>query len=146
MSRLCCRSSRASGTVRRGRGKGQIGVVNVRERRIEKLWPGTAAWWSPDGKWIAALSFTEPMEIELIRASDLSMQRSLGPDTAGRLQWSPDSRGLLVWDAGFCGLGSGYLGTLQIVDVGTGERTQISSSKCRVDLMSFGWVSDEVLE
>ena len=125
-------------------GRGQIGVVNIKERKIEKLWPGTAAWWSPDGKWIAALTFANHMEIELIRASDLSIQRHLG--NGGNLRWSPDSRYLLVLDHGWCGLGSGYVGTLQTLDIETGERRAIKSSECKVNLMTTGWVSDEVLE
>ena len=85
-------------------------MVNLRERRIEKSWPGEAAWWSPDGKWIAALSFGSPSEINLIRASDLSTERTLGPDTSGRLQWSPDSRYLLLLANGLCVAGFGYFG------------------------------------
>jgi hypothetical protein len=126
-------------------GRGQVGVVNLSERRVEKLWPGTAAWWSPDGKWIAALSFSNQLEIELIRASDLSVQRKLGAGAA-RLQWSPDSRYLLLVAGGLCGLGTGYFGTLQTLDVETGERRLVSSSKCRVNLMTTGWVDDAVLK
>ncbi len=126
--------------------KGQIGVVNLKERRIEKLWPGTAASWSPDGKWIAALSFTDPMKIELMSASDLSLQRGLGDETTIQLQWSPDSRYLLVFDYGLCGLSTGYRGTLGTLDIETGQRRQIENSKCRVDLASTGWVSDDVLK
>jgi len=134
--------NRVVGTAR----KGQLGVVNLKEHRVEKLWPGTSASWSPDGKWIAALSFANHMEIELIRTSDLSLERRLGSDEAGRVDWSPDSRFLLVFSSGFCGLGTGYVGSLQTLDIGTGQRLTIESSKCRVDLMSTGWVSDDVLK
>ena len=125
-------------------GRGQVGVVNLSERRVEKIWPGTAAWWSPDGKWIAALNFSSHLEIELIRASDLSVQRRLGAGAA-RLQWSPDSRYLLLVASGLCGLGTGYFGTLQTLDVETGERRLVSSSKCKVNLTTTGWVDDAVL-
>ena len=134
--------TRVVGTAR----KGQVGVVNLKEHRVEKLWAGTAASWSPDGKWIAALSFAEQMEIELIRTSDLSLQRRLGSDETGRVDWSPDSRYLLVFSNGFCGLGTGYVGSLQTLDIETGQRLTIESSKCRVNLMSTGWVSDDVLK
>lgn len=127
-------------------GSGQLAVINLRERRIEKTWPGASAWWSPDGKWIAALTFGSPSEIDLIRASDLSTERVLGHDTTGRLQWSPDSRSLLVLDNGSCGAGSGYFGTLQVLDVRTGQRAAIEGSRCKVNLMSTGWVSDDVLK
>jgi Tol biopolymer transport system component len=135
--------SRVVGTVK----KGEVGIVNLSEHRIERVWPGTAASYSPDGRWIAAISFATPMEIELINASDLSKQRGLGNDDTGRLQWSPDSRYLLVWKAdASCGVGPAYFGTLQALDVETGQRAPISSSKCRVNLMTTGWVNDEVLK
>jgi len=126
--------------------KGRLGVVNLKEHRIERVWPGDSAWWSPDGKWIAALNAANPAEIELFSASDLSVRRSLGHLEAGSLRWSPDSRYLLAWVAGWCGLGTGYLGTLQILDIETGERLPIKSSTCRVDVNTTGWVSDEVLK
>jgi hypothetical protein len=132
---------RAIGTA----GSGTLGVINLRERKVEKLWPGSAAWWSPDGRWIAALNYGVPADIELIRASDLSTRRTLGRDTGGRLQWSPDSRHLLLLAQGLCGLGSGYLGTLQMLDIETGRRTAINSSRCKVNHMSTGWVSDDML-
>jgi hypothetical protein len=125
-------------------GSGHIAVISLRERRIEKIWPGAAAWWSPDGKWIAALTYESPSEIELIRASDLSVQRTLGLDTGGRLQWSPDSRYLLLLDKGFCGVVSGYFGTLQALDITTGRRGVIGSSRCKVNSTGWGWVSDDV--
>ena len=126
-------------------GSGQLGVINLRQHRVEKLWPGEAAWWSPDGKWIAALTYTSPAEIDLIRASDLSIQRKLGHDTGGRLQWSPDSRYLLLLDLGACGASSGYFGTLVTLDIETGQRKPINSSRCKVNHSSVGWVSDDVL-
>ena len=127
--------------------KGQLGVVNLDERRIEKLWSGTAASWSPDGKWIATVSFAVPMQIELLKADDFSVMRNLGNDDGGQLQWSPDSRYLLLWTKdGSCGLGSAYFGTLQAVDIETGQRLPVKSSKCRVNLMTTGWVSDDVLK
>jgi len=134
--------SRVVGTSR----KGQIGVVNLSARKVEKLWPGTEASWSPDGKWIAALSFTDPMKITLMRASDLSTQRELGDDATTQLQWSPDSRYLLLFNFGLCGLGTGYVGTLETLDIETGRRQPIESSKCRVDRATAGWVSDDVLD
>ena len=127
-------------------GSGQLAVINLRERRLEKTWPGAAAWWSPDGKWIATLTSETPSKIDLFRASDLSMHRMLGRDTSGRLQWSPDSRYLLLLDKGFCGIGSGYFGTLQVLDIATAQRRTIDSSRCKVNLAGTGWVSDDVFK
>ena len=96
--------SRAVGTA----GSKNLGVIDLKQHRIEKLWPGSAAAWSPDGKWIAALTYALPAEIQLIRASDLSTARTLGQTSVGRLQWSPDSRYLLLLDMGACGIATGY--------------------------------------
>ena len=66
---------------------------------------------SLDGKWIATVSFAVPMQIEVIKADDFSVMRNLGNDDGGQLQWSPDSRYLLLWTKdGSCGLGSAYSG------------------------------------
>jgi hypothetical protein len=126
-------------------GSGQLAVINLHERRIEKTWPGAAAWWSPDGKSIAALTFESPSEIILVNSSDLSTRRTLGHDSSGRLQWSPDSRNILILDRGLCGVVTGYFGTLQVLDIETGQRKTISNSRCKVNLTSTGWVSDDML-
>jgi Tol biopolymer transport system component len=134
--------SRAVGTA----GSRSLGVINLERHRIEKLWPGSAASWSPDGKWIADLTYALPAEIHLIRASDLSTERTLGQTRGGRLQWSPDSRYLLLLDMGACGVGTGYFGTLETLDIDTGQRAVIASSRCKVNHPSFGWISDDVLK
>jgi hypothetical protein len=134
---------RAVGTA----SKGHLGLTNIKERRIERLWSGTSASWSPNGKWIAATSFENYMQIELIDARSGSKRRGLGTDDTGELQWSPDSRYLLVSKTGLsCGWSMGYAGTLEALDVETGQRLSIASSRCRVNLMTTGWVSDEVFK
>ena len=127
--------------------KGQLGVVNLKEHRIERLWSGSAASWSPDGKWIATLTLmTRRTKLELIDAHDFSKQRDLGAHNGG-LQWSPDSRYLLVWESEWaCGMGVGYIGTLKALDIENGRRLPIKSSKCRVDAASTGWISDAVMK
>jgi hypothetical protein len=127
-------------------GKGRLGLINLKERRITKLWVGTTASWSPDGRWIAATTFESPMEIELLDALTGAKRRSLGSDVTGELQWSPDSRYLLVSGNSLCGLFTGYAGTLAALDIESAERFTIGSSRCRVSLMTTGWVSDEVFE
>jgi hypothetical protein len=134
--------SRALGTA----GSRNLGVIDLKQHRIEKLWPGSSAAWSPDGKWIAALTYALPVEIQLIRASDLSIARTLGQTSVGRLQWSPDSRYLLLLDMGACGIGTGYFGTLETLDIDTGQRAAITSSRCEVNHESFGWISDDVVK
>jgi hypothetical protein len=127
-------------------GKGRLGLINLKERRIAKLWVGTTASWSPDGKWIAATTFASPMEIELLDSISVEKRRSLGSDVTGELQWSPDSRYLLVSENELCGLSTGYAGTLEALDIESSERFTIGSSSCRVDLMTTGWVNNEVFQ
>ena len=76
-------------------------------------------------------------------AKTLSQERILGSTT---LIWSPDSRYLLnkKFNLG-CGLsGLGGVGTLEVVDVGTGKRTEVESSSCAVDRNTIGWVSSDI--
>jgi WD40 repeat protein len=126
--------------------KGQLALINLQERRIEKLWTGTEAFWSPNGKWIAALSFATPANVEIIDASDLSKRRKIGSDGGmGRVAWSPDSRYLLVWESDpTCGIGGGYYGTLHALDITSGAKAEIASSRCRVHLATTGWVSASI--
>jgi len=120
--------------------RGQLGRIDLERHRVEVLWKGSAAAWSPDGRWVAMLTFDLPVQLLLLDARDLSVRRNLGKAESSRVQWSPDSKYLLLWRAGFCGLSSGYFGTLQALDVESGERLPIESSRCRVNGMATGWV------
>jgi hypothetical protein len=73
-----------------------------------------------------------------------STARTLGQTSVGRLQWSPDYRYLLLLDLGACGIGTGYFGTLETLDIDTGQRAAIASSRCEVNHESFGWIIDDV--
>ena len=124
--------------------KGQIGIVNLTEHKVEKLWSGTNASISPDGRWIAATDFTASMNITLIDLSDFSKQRSLGSAGRKRPVWSPDSRYLLVWKSElWCIMGFGYFGTLEELDIQTGVRTTVTSSRCKVNTAGAFWVNNE---
>jgi WD40 repeat protein len=96
------------------------------------------AEWSPDGKWLAAVEKGDAGRTILMDATTLTRRRVLGPS---ELDWSPDSRYLLGFKS--C---DAYYGTLEAIDVGTGERTTIQSSKCQVNQATTGWVSSEIGE
>lgn len=100
--------------------------------------------WSPDGKWFAASSPTIPLPtIILMDAKTLSRRRSLG---VAEPRWSPDSRYLLNKKFRFqCGLAAfSGVGTLEMVNVETGQRIEIESSRCLIDRNTIGWVSSEI--
>lgn len=94
------------------------------------------AAWSPDGKWLAAVEQGEKGRTILMDARDLKRKRILG---TSELDWSPDSQYLL-------GLKScdEYYGTLEAINIETGERTTIKSSECQVNQATTGWVISDI--
>ena len=107
------------------------GATRLLEAGIE------AAAWSPDGRWLAVNKGATTI---LLDSSTLKQRRVLG---ATLLKWSPDSRYLLNRKSQLmCGLSEA--GTLEIVDVQTGRRTEVGSSKCLVDRDTLGWLSAAV--
>jgi WD40 repeat protein len=97
------------------------------------------AAWSPDGKWLAAAEKGENGRTILMDAKDLMSRRVLGNS---ELDWSPDSRYLLGMKRNDrCGP---YSGTLEAIDVDTGKRITIHSSRCQVNQAMTGWVSSEI--
>jgi hypothetical protein len=94
--------------------------------------------WSPDGRWLA-VNDRKKVRTILLDATTLAPQRSF---EWSHLRWSPDSRYLLGAAAhDLCGP---YFGTLQSIDIETGEVTRISSSRCKVNSISTGWVNSDV--
>jgi len=97
------------------------------------------AAWSPDGRWLAAVERGENGRTILMDAKDLTPRRVLGNS---ELDWSPDSRYLLGMKRhDWCG---SYSGTLEAIDIETGKRKTIESSKCQVNQATTGWVSAEI--
>jgi len=116
---------------------GRVELIDTADRTTRPLGDELfIAAWSPDGKWLAAAEKGEQGRTILMDAKTLTRQRTLGPS---ELDWSPDSRYLL----GFKPCGPDF-GTLEVIDVESGERTMIESSKCQVNQATTGWVSSEV--
>ena len=119
----------------------ETGAVQV----IKGVEPGTVSagmtWisgceWSPDGRWIAC---ARDGRIVLIGSDDTSQRKGLGRSGNGPLRWSPDSREILVSRSQIiCGLGDG--GSLEVIEVDTGKRRIIASSRCKVSSGVFGWI------
>jgi len=122
----------------------EVKLIDIGHGTYRSLGEGSLAAWSPDGKWIALVA--EPHSaITLIATNDLSKRRSLGNYNGQTLRWSPDSRYLLLWQSELvCASSFGYFGTFETVDVQSGVRIPIKSSRCKVNLMTEGWVSNEV--
>ena len=96
------------------------------------------AAWSPDGKWLAAVEKGEEGRTILMDAKTLTRQWTFG---TSELDWSPDSRYLLGLKP--C---DQYSGTLEAIDVESGERMAIESSKCQVNQATTGWVRNDIYE
>jgi hypothetical protein len=95
--------------------------------------------WSPDGKWLAVIE-TESGNTILLDPRTFEERRVLG---ATDLQWSPDSAYLLARTRQLvCGIGEA--GTLEAVNIATGRRTEIASSRCLIDRNTIGWVRSQV--
>jgi hypothetical protein len=125
--------------------KGRVAFVNVKELRLERFWDATAAFFSPSGRWILSAGFEPGLPLTLIDASNFSKKSALGDAGSSIPVWSPDSRYILLWKSALsCGLAAGYTGTLEELDVETGAKKDIESSRCRVNHPAF-WVSNEVL-
>jgi len=118
--------------------KGRLELIDVSRGTSEPIGDEFhIAEWSPDGKWLAALENGEEGRTILMDSETLTRRRTLGHT---QLHWSPDSRYLL-------GLKScdEFYGTLEAIDVQTGEGTTVQSSKCQVDQATTGWVGSEIV-
>jgi hypothetical protein len=89
------------------------------------------AAWSPDGKWLAGLAFKGTGQTILMDPNTLKERRTL---PQSQCQWSPDSRYILQDDQG----------TLKTIELATGRRKIIVSSKNKVVEVSTAWVSSEI--
>jgi len=89
--------------------------------------------WSPDGKWLAAVELGENGRTILMDARDLTRRRVLAHTELG---WSPDSRYLLGLK--HC---DEYHGTLEAINIQTGKRISIDSSRCQVNQPNTGWTT-----
>lgn len=95
--------------------------------------------WSPDGKWLAAVDWKKGRTV-LMDAATLVPQRTL---SESNLDWSPDSRYLLgAKKNDLCGP---YFATLEATNIETGKAVTISSSHCKVNRATTGWVSAALL-
>jgi hypothetical protein len=108
--------------------------------KYDGTWPYKANW-SPDGRWISTILRDR---VVLIDATNTSRRRNLGH---GRVpvMWSQDSKYLLLSASQLrC---APYLSfeSLESLDVQTGKRSVIKSSRCEVGPGWFGWIDPGVV-
>jgi len=121
-------------------GTGSVHVIDGIESRASE---SDASWirnvaWSPDGRWISVV--TDEGKIILVDSDDTNHRRNLGPSRGPFIVWSPDSKHLLLLKSEFrCALYL-YFESLEILDVETGKRTTIKSSRCEVGPGWVGWI------
>jgi hypothetical protein len=119
--------------------KSHLELINLTRATVKDLGDGfVKAAWSPDGKWIAALKDqgNDQWKTMLMDTSTFEVRRALGNSD---VEWSPDSRYLLAGKPDDqCENG---LGTLETVDIESGRRTTIASSKCKINEVTTAWVS-----
>jgi len=97
--------------------------------------------WSPDGRWIAATSTAH--RIVLIDATNTSRRRNLGSSGDASIRWSPDSKYLLLLKSELRCTLSLFFDSLQTLEVKTGRRIVIKSSRCEVTAGTVGWIGCE---
>ena len=120
--------------------KPRLELIDVAQGTIKSLGEDYfAASWSPDGKWLAAVEQAGKHRTVLMDAKTLAPMRFLETTTG---QWSPDSHFLLTLDPTFC---SSYFSTMRLLDISTGKTIAVNSSKCKVNLMTTGWVKTELV-
>ncbi len=98
--------------------------------------------WSPDGRWIAAWGAGS---LILIDATDTSKRRKLGSSDSDVVEWSPDSKSLLISKSQVSCWPTIFGSSLEVVDVETGRRKLIKSSHCRVVDSAIGWLDREAV-
>ena len=106
-----------------------------------------SAAWSPDGRWIAALRGADGggSYLVLLDPVHFRVKRFLGSILDGEINWSPDSRKLIV-TKGLAACGP-YFATLFSLDVTTGKAEEIKGSRCILGAQgAVGWISADVYQ
>ncbi len=122
-----------------GTYQNRLELIDLVRRDTRSLGEGyVKASWSPDGRWIAALENGGKWRTVLIDAGDFTKKRTL---VTTEVEWSPDSRYLLRVKP--CPRADS--GTIETLNVDSGEVVAIESSKCKVNQTTTGWLSNIVI-
>jgi len=96
--------------------------------------------WSPDSQLIACV---RGKQIVLIDVDDPSRIRDLGTMGERPIEWSPDSKYLLLPTSRGCAL-TAYGESLEVVEVSRGVRRPVESSHCKVTAGTLGWLDADL--
>lgn len=143
------------GTRVLGYSRENLTIIDLRDQTIKAIdgipgrashsdvtWPHLATW-SPDGKWISVTPTSG--DIVLIDTSDTSRRRNLGPTDGPPAVWSPDSKHLLLSKSESRCSQYQYFQSLESIEVATGKRQMVRSSRCEVGPGWFGWLDLEAI-
>ncbi len=122
----------------------ETGAVHVIDGLGAGVISGGITWvsgcdWSPDGRWIACV---RNGNIILVNSDNSRERKDLGRSGSLQPRWSPDSRTILI-SKPEVGCGLGYGGSLELIEVYTGKRTRVTSSRCRVGSGMLAWVDTD---
>ena len=128
----------------------ELHLIDLVHGAIRILWSEfsvtASASWSPNGKQIAVMDGSG--KIFLLDPIDLSPQRTLHAGYPMTPIWSFDSRYLIRGRRQFCGISFDLDPpfTLETVDVNTGKRSVIRSSKCHLQQAGHtGWLTTDLI-
>lgn len=122
--------------IKAGKHLNLVDVNSGEVRVLKETSTDTQSAWSPDGRWIAAVSNGR---ITLLDSHTAARSRKLG-SAGDALVWSPDSRCLLLRKSSLSCALTLYGTSLEVVEVETGRREQIKSSRCTITAGRLGWM------
>ncbi len=123
-----------------------LSIVDLDTGAVRDVGDGlSGATWSPDARWIAAVSHKQgATSLVLIDAYHTDRRRNLGRLNDSQAQWSPDAKSLLVANPRASQCGSD-LWSLEVIDIETGTRREVQSARCRIFQNSTGWLNQELV-
>ena len=121
---------------------GAVQVVNgvSAGERISITWVSNC-YWSPDGRWLAAV---RDGKIVLIDATNAARHKSFRASPRGPVYWSPDSKYLLFTRSQLSCISYIFTESLEAIDVETGHKIPIKSSHCAIMVPVLGWLDSAI--
>ena len=120
-----------------GKGRGLLDMKTGVVRALKGTNQDTRCSWSPDSKRVACV---QEGKVSLLDADALSHPRNLGSAGQIPVEWSPDSKYLLLRSSPLSCAFTPYGESLMILDVKTGKRKLVASSNCKITSGDFGWL------
>lgn len=118
-------------------------VINTVTGMVELSGIAGRGAWSPDGNWLA---ISKKSEIIIFDGRTFAVRKHFRASSVdGHLVWSPDSKRILfVQQELRCSLQDDFE-SIAVLDIDTGKKWVISSSRCMVTNSRIGWIDVGVL-